>query len=74
MTLLYTTSRGKYQPFYISENEVEFSREFKDRYSLYRGYDFRARGRRLFRMPGRIDDHVRCDDNPRTFPVSIRSR
>ena len=56
-----TTNRGKYQPFYISENEVEFSREFKDQYSLYRVYDFRSRGRRLFRMPGRIDDHVRLN-------------
>jgi len=56
-----TTNRGKYQPFYISENEVEFSREFRDQYSLYRVYDFRSRGRRLFRMPGRIDDHVRLN-------------
>ena len=56
-----TTNRGKYQPFYISENEVEFSREFKDQYSLYRVYDFRSRGRRLFRIPGRIDDHVRLN-------------
>ena len=28
-----TTNRGKYQPFYISENEVEFSREFKEQYT-----------------------------------------
>ena len=56
-----TTNRGKYQPFYISENEVEFSREFEDRYHLYRVYEFCSRGRRLFRMPGRIDDHVRLN-------------
>ena len=53
-----TTNRGKYQPFCISENEVEFSREFKEQYSLYRVYDFCSRGRRLFRMHGRVDDHV----------------
>ena len=53
-----TTNRGKYQPFYISENEVEFSREFNERYSLYRVYDFCSRGRRLYRMPGCVKDHV----------------
>ena len=65
-----TTNRGKYQPFYISENEVEFSRQFKDQYSLYRVYDFRSRGRRLFRMPGRIDDHVRL--NPTLYRAGFR--
>lgn len=53
-----TTNSGKYQPFYISQNEVEFSREFRHQYSLYRVYDFRKRGRRLYRMPGFVKDHV----------------
>ena len=53
-----TTNRGKYQPFYISENEVEFSREFNDRYSLYRVYDFCSRGRRLYQMSGCVENHV----------------
>ena len=54
-----TTNRGKYQPFYVSRNEIQFSRACKDHYSLYRVYEFRSRNRRLFRMPGRLDDHVR---------------
>lgn len=53
-----TTNSGKYQPFYISQNEVEFSREFRQQYSLYRVYDFRKRGRRLYRMPGFVENHV----------------
>ena len=53
-----TTNRGKYQPFYISRNEVDFSREFSQQYSLYRVYDFSSQGRRLFRMPGLVEDHV----------------
>ena len=56
-----TTNRGKYQPFYISKNEVEFSREFNEQYSLYRVYDFCSRGRRLYRMPGWVEDHVRLN-------------
>ena len=56
-----TTNSGKYQPFYISQNEVEFSREFTQQYSLYRVYDFRKRGRRLYRMPGQVEDHVRLN-------------
>ena len=52
-----------------SENEVEHSRESKDQYSLYRVYEFRSRGRRLFRMPGRIDDHVRL--NPVLYPAGF---
>ena len=56
-----TTNRGKYQPFYISENEVAFSRKFNDRYNLYRVYDFCSRGRRLYQMPGFVENHLRLD-------------
>ena len=53
-----TTNRGKYQPFYISRNEVEFSQVNSDRYSLYRVYDFSSSGRQLFQMHGRVEDHI----------------
>ena len=56
-----TTNSGKYQPFYITQNEVEFSREFERQYSLYRVYDFGKRGRRLYRMPGMVEDHARLN-------------
>lgn len=54
-----TTKRGKHQPFYISANEIEFSRENKDSYSLYRVYNFQSIDkRRLFQMPGQVENHV----------------
>lgn len=52
-----TTNSGKYQPFYISENELAFSREYEQQYCLYRVYDFRANAR-LFRLEGAVDRHV----------------
>ena len=54
-----TTNRGKYQPFYISRNEVEFSQVNSDRYSLYRVYDFSSSGRQLFQMHGRVESYAR---------------
>ncbi len=47
--------------FFISENEVEFSREFNDRYCLYRVYDFLSLKRRLFQLPGWVEGHVQLN-------------
>lgn len=52
-----TTNIGKYQPFFISENEVAFSRDFAKQYSLYRVYDFKQKPR-LFQLAGAVDQHV----------------
>jgi hypothetical protein len=52
-----TTSRGKYQPFFVSENELAFSRQSSENYSLYRVYDF-GKSTRFFELPGRLDNHV----------------
>ncbi len=52
-----TTRSGKYQPFLISENEVAFSLEHQDQYSLYRVYKMR-KDPRLFMLHGRLSDHV----------------
>jgi hypothetical protein len=52
-----TTSSGKYQPFYITDNEVEFSKAKATNYCLYRVYDFR-REARLFMLHGAIEQHV----------------
>lgn len=52
-----TTSSGKYQPFYISENELQYSKEFSNQYSLYRVYEFRSNAR-LFRLEGAVDQYV----------------
>ncbi|HSB96024.1 MAG TPA: DUF3883 domain-containing protein [Spongiibacteraceae bacterium] len=52
-----TTSSGKYQPFYITDNEVAFSKDRAPNYCLYRVYDFR-REARLFMLHGAIEQHV----------------
>ena len=52
-----TTNSGKHQPFFISENEVAFSKERADQFSLYRVYDFRECAR-IFRLEGAVNQHV----------------
>jgi hypothetical protein len=52
-----TTNSGKYFPFYLSANEVAFSRDCSSRYSLYRIFNFRSHAR-LFVLAGAVDDHV----------------
>ncbi len=57
-----TSNCGKYQPFYISENEVAFSKEFSDQYSLYRVFNFK-RAPKLFMLPGDIGCNVQLVAN-----------
>jgi hypothetical protein len=52
-----TTNSGKYQPFFISQNEVDFSKDQSRNYSLYRVYDFKSQVR-LFQLDGAVDRHV----------------
>jgi len=52
-----TTQSGKYQPFYISENERAFSNDYADDYRLYRVFQF-AEHPRLFILPGAIEQHA----------------
>lgn len=52
-----TTNSGKYQPFYISENELAYSKEYASRYSLYRVYDF-SKKRKIFKLDGGVDQYV----------------
>jgi hypothetical protein len=52
-----TTNRGKYQPFFISQNEVSFSKDYSDQYSLFRVYDFKTKAR-LFELRGAVEKHV----------------
>lgn len=55
-----TTNSGKYQPFLISRNEVEFSESFSDRYSLYRVFEF-SKAPAIFDLRGRVSKHVHLD-------------
>jgi hypothetical protein len=63
-----TTSSGKYQPFFISDNEVAFSKDRSDHYSLYRVYEFKNEAR-IFMLPGAIDQHVNLE--PKNYRASF---
>ena len=55
-----TTSFGVRTPFFLTDNELRFSRDCAPQYRLYRLYDFRA-GPRLFELMGPIDQHCHLD-------------
>jgi hypothetical protein len=59
-----TTKYGKNTPFFISPNELRFSRDNSSRYFLYRIFKFRE-SPRLFALHGRIED--RCKIEPSEF-------
>jgi hypothetical protein len=52
-----TTNSGKYQPFIISGNEVAFSEEHREQYSLYRVFQFKN-DPRVFTLDGCIREYV----------------
>lgn len=52
-----TTKLGKYLPFYVSDNEVEFSKLHQNQYSLYRVYEFR-KDPKLFVLNGDVTERV----------------
>lgn len=62
-----TTAFGKQTPFYVSRNEVEFSRAFESQFRLYRVFEFR-RTPRMFELSGRVDGNCMLD------PVSYIAR
>jgi hypothetical protein len=62
-----TTNSGKYLPFFISANELAFSKERSAEYALYRVFDFSANAR-LFELHGAIDRHVNLE------PTTYRAR
>ena len=51
-----TTAYTDATPFWITKNEVRFSREYHDQYQISRVFDFRKKPR-LFVLPGKVDDH-----------------
>lgn len=62
-----TTAFGKETPFFISQNEADFSAEFAEQFHLYRLFDFRKQPK-MFDLSGRIHDKVRLD------PISYLAR
>lgn len=55
-----TTAFGELTPFYVSRNEIARSNADKDKYHLYRLFDFREKPR-AFQLPGSIESHCRLD-------------
>jgi len=55
-----TTNSGKYQPFYLSKNELSFSKNNADKFSLYRVFQFKS-DPRIFSMRGEVDKYVNLD-------------
>jgi hypothetical protein len=55
-----TTSFGERTPFYVSANEARFARDHRDRFRLYRLFDFRL-APRLFELTGPIEQHCLLD-------------
>jgi Domain of unknown function (DUF3883) len=63
-----TTTFGKETPFFVSRNEIAFSKAEKERFHLYRLFEFRKTPR-LFDLPGQLDHH--CILDPVTFKASF---
>lgn len=63
-----TTSFGVRTPFFVTSNEVRFSRDRAPQFRLYRLFDFRV-SPRLFELAGPIDQH--CHLDPTGFRASF---
>lgn len=61
-----TTSFGKETPFFVSNNELSFSKEYSKQFRLFRLFEFR-RSPKLFQLSGAVDQNCRLD------PVSYRA-
>ncbi len=64
-----TTNSGKYQPFFISGNEVAFSKHKASQYSLYRVFDFKQKTQ-LYKLSGAIDQYVHL--HAQSYKASFR--
>jgi Domain of unknown function (DUF3883) len=62
-----TTAWGKETPFFISSNELAFSKSFSDQFHLYRVFEFR-KSPHLFDLPGAVERNCLLD------PVSFVGR
>jgi Domain of unknown function (DUF3883) len=63
-----TTSFGKETPFFVTQNELKFSRVAAQQFYLYRLFDFRKQPR-LFDLAGEISNHCLLD--PVTYRASF---
>lgn len=66
-----TTAYVAETPFFVSPNELEFSREQPDRFHLYRLFSFRDKPQ-MFSLAGAVDANFRLD--PANYRASLLSR
>lgn len=64
-----TTTFGKETPFYISKNEIALSKIEKDKFHLYRLFEFRKTPR-FFDLAGQIENY--CSLDPITYRASFK--
>jgi hypothetical protein len=64
-----TTNFGKETPFYVSRNELSFSRDFAPQFQLYRLFGFRE-SPRLYALQGPIEESCRLEAT--TFAANVR--
>lgn len=63
-----TTAFGKETPFFVTRNELDFSKDAKDHFVLCRLFEFRQTPR-LFALNGALDQH--CALDPVTYRASF---
>ena len=63
-----TTAFGKEMPFFVTRNELDFSKDAKDHFVLCRLFEFRQ-APRLFALNGALDQH--CALDPVTYRASF---
>lgn len=63
-----TTNSGKYQPFFITDNEVDFSEMYAAQFALYRVFQFRDKPK-LFMLPGNLKENVNL--KPKAYRASF---
>ncbi len=59
-----TTAFSKETPFFISRGEIQFAKDHKEQFHLYRLFEFR-KDPKLFDLPGAVESH--CLVNPISF-------
>lgn len=63
-----TTAYVAETPFFVTPNEVDFSRERSDQFHLYRLFNFR-RNPKMFMLPGAVETNCRLD--PANFRATL---
>jgi Domain of unknown function (DUF3883) len=63
-----TTAFGKETPFFVTSNELDFSRDASEQFRLCRLFEFRQ-SPRLFSLKGALDQH--CSLDPVTYRASF---